>query len=373
MESITSDDLILVNNLSSRSYTGNRLLSNATDIEKSHLEKVTNKLRVIAEYYSQKYNHLYGPFEISVTTGNPIAIGGTTFKRVWSGIFKGALNKQYAAQISFVINPQEPCLDVGFYFGRAAGHSIKHDQRIDLERQLNRLGLAVSDAIINDSTLKARYESLFDFGFTAYSNGSAVLPDDWYNIIRKKTKISQIVAKVHPNGFGVIENSTIDLFVSQVIFLMAVIKDDIDSIRSIVITPLTPEQRAKQAERLALIGQKGEIFVMEYERSKLTNLGFKNNIYPKHIALESMHYGYDILSLDENGEEIYIEVKSTTRIREDSQSRKFFISTNEYNTFLNNKEQYKLYRVYDVENEPNIEFIDLETVKITPDGYIAEF
>ena len=57
-------------------------------------------------------------------TGNAIAIGGTNFKRVWSGIFKGAENKQYAAQISFVMNPNEACLDVGFYFGRASGHSF---------------------------------------------------------------------------------------------------------------------------------------------------------------------------------------------------------------------------------------------------------
>ncbi len=67
--------------------------------------------------------------------------------------------------------------------------------------------------------------------------------------------------------------------------------------------PLTPEQRAKQAERRAIIGHKGEVFVMKSEKQKLTELGLATNGYPKHVALESMSYGYDILSKDENGED----------------------------------------------------------------------
>jgi hypothetical protein len=107
MEPITTADLILIKDLSSRIYSGNRLLSNATEDEKKHLKDVIDKLKIIADYFSQKYIQVYGPFETSVSTGNPIAIGGTNFKRVWSGIFKGASNKQYAAQISFVMNNEE--------------------------------------------------------------------------------------------------------------------------------------------------------------------------------------------------------------------------------------------------------------------------
>jgi len=373
MEPITRDDLILVNNLSSRTYTGNRLLSNATESEKNHLESITNKLRIFADYFSEKYNVAYGPFETSVTTGNAIAIGGITFKRVWSGIFKGAPNKQYAAQISFVMNPHEACLDVGFYFGRASGHSLNRDQRIELETLLKNLGVSLSEAITNNDTLRSRYNSIFDFGFVAYSNGVAVLADEWYNIIRTKTKNSQIIAKIYPNDFGIIENSTIDSFVSQVIFLMGAIRDTSVPATPIIIKPLTPEQRAKQAERLAQIGQKGELYVMEYEQKRLTDLGIVRKNYPRHVALESMHYGYDILSLDENGKDIYVEVKTTTRSREDLQSRKFFLSTNEFEVFENDKPKYKLYRVYDIENNPNLDILNLDALTKEADGYIMKY
>jgi hypothetical protein len=227
MQIITIEDLVLINNLNSRIYSGNSLLSNASENEKNDLKIVTKKLRMVTEYFAEKYNKAYGPFETSVTTGNPIAIRGTNFKRVWAGIFKGASNKQYAAQISFVMNPQEPCLDVGFYFGRASGHSFNKELKKTLEAQLNNLGISLSNAITKEKELRIRYNELSDFGFTAYSNGKSVSPDEWLKIIGIKTKNSQIVAKIYPNDFGYIEISTIDAFVSQVIFLMAGVKVEI--------------------------------------------------------------------------------------------------------------------------------------------------
>src|ERR1041384_399589 len=150
MDPITLVDLVLINNLSSRIYSGNRLRSNATEDEKAHLVKVKHKLKSIADYFSRKYEPVYGPFRTDVASGNDIAIGGTNLKRVWSGIFKGASNKQYAAQISFVMNTEEACLDVGFYFGRASSHSLTSDQRRVLEKQLNNLGTSLSDAITTE-------------------------------------------------------------------------------------------------------------------------------------------------------------------------------------------------------------------------------
>jgi hypothetical protein len=143
--------------------------------------------------------------------------------------------------------------------------------------------------------------------------------------------------------------------------------------KAIIVKPLTPEQRAKQAERLAQIGQKGELFVMDYEQRRLKALGINIAHYPKHVALESMHYGYDILSLDENKNEIYIEVKTTTRISEDQNSRIFFISANEFEVFSKNKQKFKLCRVYDIENSPTLEFVDLSMATKRPDGYIIKY
>ena len=59
-----------------------------------------------------------------------------------------------------------------------------------------------------------------------------------------------------------------------------------------IIIPLTPEQHAKRAERLAQIGLKGELFIMDSEKNKLKQAGITDTYYPKHVALESMSSGY---------------------------------------------------------------------------------
>jgi hypothetical protein len=372
MEQLTKSDLLLINNLSNRTYSDNQLLSSANKDEKEQLDNVKKKLKELATYFSEKYKNSYGPFETSVVTGNDIAIGGTRFKRIWSGIFKGAENKQYAAQISFVLNPNETCLDVGFYFGRASGHSRNKEERQRLEGQLKSLGLSLSNTIDNNEIFKQKYLSLFDFGFSAYSLGENVSSDIWRSQIKKGPKNSQIIAKIFPNDFDVIENSTIDSYVSQVVFLMGGI-----SIGNIPLTPtikpLTPEQRAKQAERLAEIGTKGELFIMKVEKEKLASLELNCIDYPKHVALESTTFGYDIKSLNENNNEILIEVKTTTRRKEDLSSRQFFISSNEYKVYQENKSRFKLYRVYDIENIPSFEILDLENMEKEADGYICNY
>ncbi|WP_029035863.1 DUF3883 domain-containing protein [Salinimicrobium xinjiangense] len=372
MNPITNEDLKLVNSLSARTYSGNQLLSNASEEEKKELNKIKLKLKNLAAYFSAKYSESYGPFETSVVTGNDIAIRGTTFKRMWSGIFKGGRNKQYAAQISFVMNPKENCLDVGFYFGRAASHSKSKEEKIRLEKQLKNLATSLTMSISLNDQFRERYFLLYDLGFKYYSKDKIVAPEVWYQRIPVNAKTSQIVVKVFPNDFNVIENSTIDFFVSQLIFLMGGIEKKEGS-NIPMIKPMTPEQRAKQAERLTEIGTKGEIYVMKKESEKLKMVGLPTQIYPKHVALESSAYGYDVLSIDETGKEIYIEVKTTTRPREDFNSKQFYISSNEYEVYEKDKSKYKLYRVYDIENSPSIEEVNLEDVRKRADGYVCEY
>jgi hypothetical protein len=358
MEQITKSELLLINKLSRHTYSNNKLLSKATEEEKEQLDKIKRKLKEISTFFSEKYKDSYGPFETSVVTGNDIAIGGTRFKRIWSVIFKGAENKQYAAQISFVLNPNETCLDVGFYFGRAQGHSKSKEERLRLEEQLKRLGISLFDSIRNNKQFKQKYLYLFDFGFTAYSANKNVTSENWLNLIVDNTKSSQIIAKIYPNDFNIIENSTIDSYVSQVIFLMGGVSSGTEKANP-EIKPLTPEQRAKQAERLAEIGTKGELFVLKMEKERLSKLGINNENYPRHVALESTIFGYDIISLNEQNQEIQIEVKTTTRKKEDINSRQFYISLNEFEVYKKNKKTYKLYRVYDIENNPNFEILEL--------------
>lgn len=373
MEAITLDDLELVNDLSARPYVGNKLRSNVTKLEYDHFFLVKKKLKQIAKYYSAKYDSAYGPFRTSISSGNPIAVGGTELNNVWSGIYKGASNKQYAAQVSFVINRDKPCLNVGFYFGAASGHSLNKSQRNIFEKQLKDLGVSLSYAIQKYPSFRSRYNALFDFGFNTFTKGQGTSAKKWCSNVSVDPKDSQIFARIYPNEFGIIENSTIDSFISQIIFLMGAIRNVRYNKKPIKLKPLTPEQRAKQAERLAEIGQKGETFVFESEQKRLKLLGVSSKKYPKHVALDSMNDGFDILSLNDKVKEIFIEVKTTTRKHTDSASKKFSMSTNEYKKFLKNKKKYFIYRVYDIENYPTMDIIDLNKISPVPNGYLIKY
>ena len=64
----------------------------------------------------------------------------------------------------------------------------------------------------------------------------------------------------------------------------------------------------------------------------------------EHNALTDDTLGYDITSYDENGEQIYIEVKTTTANRIDG----FYLTANEIDKADRYGEKYRLYRVYNL-------------------------
>lgn len=120
---IYKSDIHLVMDLASRVYKNNTLKSNSSEEEQASFKLIRQKMGDVADYFRDKYNSSYGPFESDRNSGNPITIGGSKLGTVWSTIYKGADNKQYAAQISFVINKDLCGIDVGFYFGRASSHN----------------------------------------------------------------------------------------------------------------------------------------------------------------------------------------------------------------------------------------------------------
>lgn len=89
------------------------------------------------------------------------------------------------------------------------------------------------------------------------------------------------------------------------------------------------------------LGDFGEQLVFRYEQEKLERLGSKKT--PQYVALTDDGRGYDILSYDERGEEIYIEVKTTAH----SCDAPFFITAGELTRSIEAKDKYCLYRVYD--------------------------
>lgn len=75
------------------------------------------------------------------------------------------------------------------------------------------------------------------------------------------------------------------------------------------------------------IGDLGELWIVELERKKLENTGkIKLAQKVRHISKEEGDgHGYDIQSFDENGNEIFIEVKTT----KGALNSTFFITRNE--------------------------------------------
>jgi hypothetical protein len=62
-----------------------------------------------------------------------------------------------------------------------------------------------------------------------------------------------------------------------------------------------------------------------------------------------MEIGYDIHSYEINGDDKYIEVKTTTGINK----RPFFMTDNEWEFMIRNSEKYYLYRIYDFNIDKN--------------------
>ncbi|MCX6152736.1 MAG: DUF3883 domain-containing protein [Candidatus Kapabacteria bacterium] len=90
------------------------------------------------------------------------------------------------------------------------------------------------------------------------------------------------------------------------------------------------------------IGDLGEILVLQHEQEKLKSLGMSK--VPIHKSkYEGDGLGYDILSYDEAGNEIFIEVKTTT-VNYDAP---FYITRNELERSQKDNNQFYLYRLFE--------------------------
>ncbi len=96
------------------------------------------------------------------------------------------------------------------------------------------------------------------------------------------------------------------------------------------------------------IGDMGEQYVLNTEKEKLKNTIYINKI--KHISKIDNSAGYDILSYETDGTEIYIEVKTT-----DKKYDTFYITQNELakaNLLKSIGKRYLIYRVYNILTSP---------------------
>lgn len=103
------------------------------------------------------------------------------------------------------------------------------------------------------------------------------------------------------------------------------------------------------------VGALGEEKVLEYEKKYLIENGrpdLANNI--RHISKQSISEGYDIISYDLDGNNKYIEVKSSRQ-----RDINFFITDNELTTARALKDKYWIYRVI-FSDEHNFDVIPIQ-------------
>ncbi|NVK65164.1 MAG: DUF3883 domain-containing protein [Flavobacteriales bacterium] len=95
------------------------------------------------------------------------------------------------------------------------------------------------------------------------------------------------------------------------------------------------------------LGDFGEELVLDYEKKKLSEKGLYNFVDKVKIVKDGN--GYDIKSFDENGNDIFIEVKTT----QGNSKTPFYLSLNEKLFFEKERDKYFIYRLYNFDSERN--------------------
>ena len=120
------------------------------------------------------------------------------------------------------------------------------------------------------------------------------------------------------------------------------------------------------SSRLGLLGEK---LVIKTEKEKVRRLGFPEKVEKIQKRLDGE--GYDILSFDKNGEEIFIEVKTTKGNSEEP----FYLSANEKAFCELNISKYVIYRLYNYSYQNKsakvykIKGADIQTLKLRPTNF----
>jgi hypothetical protein len=115
--------------------------------------------------------------------------------------------------------------------------------------------------------------------------------------------------------------------------------------------PVKRDYFAREAQNRSL-GQAGEIFALAFERWRLLQLGAGQLAEKvKHVAVdEGDGLGYDIRSYEPNGDERFIEVKTTAF----GERTPFFVSANEARFARDHGQRFHLYRLFEFRTSPRL-------------------
>ena len=105
-----------------------------------------------------------------------------------------------------------------------------------------------------------------------------------------------------------------------------------------------PRKGSVAASAAQKYGLPGEELVLVYERTRLSNAGRGDlAALVRHVAVEEGDgAGYDVLSYEEDGRQLFVEVKTTTGGKESM----FFLTSNELAFAERHQDQFAIYRVY---------------------------
>ena len=134
-------------------------------------------------------------------------------------------------------------------------------------------------------------------------------------------------------------------------------------------TPSKTDYVLRQKENSRL-GAAGEQWVFAYEKKRLSAAGRKDLAKKvEWVAQKDDSKGYDILSFDEEGNELFIEVKTTNG----GAQTPFYLSALEMAVSGNNASKYRLYRVYDFLKAPKLRVIigNIGLLNPQPTNYIV--
>ncbi len=105
------------------------------------------------------------------------------------------------------------------------------------------------------------------------------------------------------------------------------------------------------------VGNRGEQAVLKYEKNKLISLG-KEELAEQVYICENDAIGYDIVSYDEDGKEIHIEVKTNSG---NQKYLDFYISDNELSTMLID-DSYYIYYLFNIKGKPKCHIINKQKI-----------
>ena len=136
-----------------------------------------------------------------------------------------------------------------------------------------------------------------------------------------------------------------------------IIKQKIRTLKPKKTTPKKDDYRRALENKMAF-GRAGERLVLKHEQNKLNNLSIDKLV--QWTSEYDDTKGYDILSYDDVGDEMHIEVKTSAL---DDTQMKFYLTKNEHNR-LHMDPSYYLYYVFDIKTpNPKLHIVDIEKIK----------